>query len=243
MSKRYYMRSAGFEGSRGGLVPSDLSGLVSWHDAGMFVYTDDGITLATATQTVQRWDDRRGNGINLLQTTAGFKPTFQVNVLNGKPAVRFAGTDDNMSAVIADMPQPYSTVFVTKVEASASGSKTPVGFGNTTVYMNVNEQVGYFAGTARDSAVTINDAYRLITAVFNGASSFLRTQGATVSTANPGANASGTVLFVGSNDTPAEYITGDVVEVLVYNHALLLGSEVVELERYLNTKYQLGATV
>lgn len=46
---------------------------------------------------VTTWPDVSGSGNDAGQATAGAKPTYKTNILNGKPVVRFDGTADFMS--------------------------------------------------------------------------------------------------------------------------------------------------
>lgn len=66
--------------------PPDLANLKAWWKASSLVLSD-GDPVAT-------WTDSSGNGFDVTQGTAGFRPTYQTAELNGKPVVRFDGSDD-----------------------------------------------------------------------------------------------------------------------------------------------------
>ncbi len=71
--------------------PTSISGLSLWLNAGTITGFDDG-------DLVDSWLDQSGQTIpnNVTQGTASKQPTFQTNEVNGYPAVRFDGNDDNM---------------------------------------------------------------------------------------------------------------------------------------------------
>lgn len=59
------------------------------------VYTT-GTTQATDNQTISTWKDISGQGKDATEATN--KPTLQTNELNGKPVVRFDGTNDKLES-------------------------------------------------------------------------------------------------------------------------------------------------
>lgn len=68
--------------------PLDIDSCVLWLKA------DAGVTLNGST--VSQWDDQSGNGNHAVQATASYQPTFVANQLNGKPVLRFDGSNDFM---------------------------------------------------------------------------------------------------------------------------------------------------
>ncbi|HEX8998321.1 MAG TPA: hypothetical protein VGB07_00385, partial [Blastocatellia bacterium] len=55
------------------------AGLAHWVRADQNVFTDTGITPATAGQQVQQWNDQSGHGLHVTANTAGQKPVFQTS--------------------------------------------------------------------------------------------------------------------------------------------------------------------
>lgn len=68
--------------------PIDIPGLKFW------VASDD--LVLSDNDPVTTWVDKSGNGNDASQSTAGFKPLYKTNIQNGKPIVRFDGTDDQL---------------------------------------------------------------------------------------------------------------------------------------------------
>lgn len=219
-------------------TPKRLPGLQLWLDAGVGLFSDAGITPAVPDATIQQWNDQSGLGQNVSQATAGSRPQFKANILGGRPVLRLDGTDDRLFGTIVSVAQPFTAIIVANVGASASGSKTPFGFTSASIYMNVNEQAGLFAGAAADSTAAIDGAFKILGGVFQGAASVLRVNGVPT-VLNPGGNATGTGVNLGSNSTPLEFIAGDIAEAILCQGALP-ATWIARVERYLNRKYGMG---
>jgi len=93
------------------------SGLKLWLDA------SDGSTIVSDTSgAIQQWSDKSGSGHHATQPTAVERPVLNSTALNGKPAVRFDGSNDGM--VIADslsLGRPYTVFTVDQYYANPHG--------------------------------------------------------------------------------------------------------------------------
>jgi hypothetical protein len=78
-----------------------------WLDATAGVYKDAGTTLAADGETIQQWNDQSGQGNHAAQATAGQRPTYKTNVINGKPAIRFTSG----SATNVLLPAGFDSAF------------------------------------------------------------------------------------------------------------------------------------
>lgn len=78
-------------GSGGGglpiVLPSAVTGLRAWWKADAIVGKNNGDAISS-------WVSSDSNAWDAAQATAAKQPTYRTNVKNGKPAVRFDGTDD-----------------------------------------------------------------------------------------------------------------------------------------------------
>jgi hypothetical protein len=76
-----------FGQSPGGVVPA------AWYkaDASSTLFSDAGVTNSANNSTVYQWNDAQGNGFNLLQASAGLRPTFSntTTLANFNPTVTF----------------------------------------------------------------------------------------------------------------------------------------------------------
>src|SRR5438034_112705 len=85
----------GFSQTGPGGVGNSTSNIL-WLKADASVYNDAGVTQSANNDIVQQWNDQSGNGINAFQGTAGTKPAYKTNSINGKPVLSFDGVDDFM---------------------------------------------------------------------------------------------------------------------------------------------------
>ena len=76
--------------------PGGIGGALIWLRADKSVYIDAGTTLASANnQPVQQWNNIGLAAYNVSQTTVVNQPTYQLNVANNNPVLRFtAGAAD-----------------------------------------------------------------------------------------------------------------------------------------------------
>lgn len=112
--------------------PAAVPGLVQWYAAdGANVYSDDGVTPAVNGGPVQRWGDLSGGGRYLEQTTAGNRPTFVTNAVNGKPAISFASASSQHLFQTGTVSDPGTVLVVYKNTGSGwrgiMGADTPDG--------------------------------------------------------------------------------------------------------------------
>lgn len=91
--------------------PTSIAGLVGWWKA------DAGTSTTTDGAAISSWSDQSGSGATLTQGTAGSRPVYKAAIQNGRPVVRFDGTDDFLSASIAIAPK---TVIIVAKYAAAS---------------------------------------------------------------------------------------------------------------------------
>jgi hypothetical protein len=90
---------------------------------------------------VTKWYDQSGNGRDATQTTAANQPQIvssgSVILENGKPAIQFDGSDDNLDAnnvasVFSGTDLNYSFINLLKSNLSTLGLRVSIGFGNST---------------------------------------------------------------------------------------------------------------
>lgn len=74
--------------------PIQERSLSLWLRAGDEMYTDDSTTLVSSDgQAVQMWRNIKNTAERYRQATAGNKPTYKTNIVNGHPVLRFDGGD------------------------------------------------------------------------------------------------------------------------------------------------------
>lgn len=105
------------------------SGIGVWLSANDEVY-NEGATLASDGQSVERWGDQSGNGNDALNLSIPQQPTFRTNSINFNSAVDFDGTDDDLSGSNGFRTVDYLTVFRPNQDFTSSSPPTYIlGFG------------------------------------------------------------------------------------------------------------------
>lgn len=85
---------------------------------GLWLHADTGVTLNGTA--VSQWADQSGNNHTAGQSTAANQPQLISNALNGKPAIRFDGTDDFLSATYPINGLDGLTMFLVSANRSAT---------------------------------------------------------------------------------------------------------------------------
>lgn len=222
-------------------APTDIDGLELWLDASAITGLSDGDPVTT-------WEDQSSNGFDATQATADNKPTYQTNELNGKPVVRFDGTNDLLStssvSVVGD--DGTWTVFAVSDLTGGTGAQTIVDHDNLT---RIAQFLRYSAGSAQ--AIAFNEAGGAFTdseshgAGFDVISSVRSALAVQVfvngtsggSTATTGIAISGSeIVRIGSRGASGAHLAGDIAEVLIYSAALSTADREA-VEEYLASKY------
>jgi len=222
--------------------PGDVGGLVGWWKA-------DAITDAHDGDAVGSWGDSSSGAHALSQATGSHMPAYETGGAGGRPYLHFDGSDWLDGGDILRVGQP--TVFVVARSSSAASTQILVGKGadgntingyysaivagkarsgtNEPGYPSADATTGltdngWFAHTMRYDQATIESWV-------NGAG-----HASTPGSAAPVFNSS--PFRVGANSDPAGIapLTGDVAEVIVYDHPLS-DTERESVEGYLKDKY------
>jgi hypothetical protein len=199
----------------------------------------DVTPAAADADPVGVWQDQSGNGRNVTQATAGFRPLLKLAVQNGRSVVRFDGTNDFLATATPTLNQPLSIFVVGKLSAAGQVlvDGNAVGAGETAIYTAV-AQSNYtmFAGSAADTGTAFDTSYHTLSALFSGTSSFFRKDLSQTGALNPGTGTmAGFVLGAGAAGISL-FLNGDLAEVLIYNATLTAG-QFSQVDRYLKAKW------
>jgi hypothetical protein len=74
-------------------------------------YSDAGSTAAEENDPVQQLNDNSGNDNHLTQATLAKRPLYIPNQINGRPIVRFDGTDDNLIRLFESARTRPNTIY------------------------------------------------------------------------------------------------------------------------------------
>lgn len=223
-------------------VPPDfpvISGLFIHLDASNLPGAVDGVAVTT-------WTDIGPNNYSPTQATSGNRPIYRATGLNGKPALEFDGSNDNLAKTFGTTyAQPNTLFVVMKVPSGgipASGqfpwvdgslSTNRHWLGSTS--LSAPKTLGIWAGDPFLKGTETAEGTYIFRSVYNGASSSLHDSG--------GLRASGTTstgglsgITLGSRYDNAQYTKSLIAEVIGYNRVLTSG-EIADVEGYLLAKY------
>lgn len=208
----------------------------------------DALSLANGA-AVTSWPDSGLEGLSAEQGTASAQPSFVTNELNGLPVVRFgagdflqtAATDLNLAAdltvlVVTNTAAP-SKGLVSKDNQANPGSMY-YSIGGTVPVLDrpfVEAGVGASAGGA---------GWRILAVSVSGTAVSHFLDGAANGTDTLAVGTDGTwPLLIGAfgRVTPANFLLGDVAEVMVFASALATADRRT-LEAYLGAKYAITVT-
>ncbi len=234
--------------------PSAVSGLAAWYaaDGNMDTRTDgSGNTRVTA------WSDLSGNERHAAQGSNNDQPVLIENEINGRPVVRFNGSNQFLEAPIDDYRDGMTLFLVARVRDNGGSFDSYLGT-NGAGLGNVLYHVG--SGGGRGLGITqpnvnlgnnntASDQWELIR--IDADSTYTHTmtrvmsgQSVSVQLGNTG----GTVnnLTLGASKHSGEGITDhlpvDIAEVLVYDRQLTAG-EVAGVQDFLSMKYGFSGTL
>jgi hypothetical protein len=226
----------------------------------LWVKADVGVTTSPAGNVLQ-WLDQSGAGNNAVQLDETKAPVLTNNAVNGRPALRFDGTDDYLDVPDSDsisITGDITSIFVTKFTdfgtfravwgKTAGNLPAPTDF----YALPTTGLPRMFRGNATSAgaqSVTGSRAFTagsFLLAGFDQAgttathylSGFPNGSG-TITVAPTDAN---TALKIGSRSDFATKLKGELAELLIFNRALP-AAERRAVERYLSEKYGFAAAL
>jgi hypothetical protein len=221
--------------------PQTLTGLKLWKSA---------TTLALADGAgVAEWRDISSSNNHVTQAAADNQPLLKTNVVNGRPVVRFDGVNDYLSVAdngSLDLQAPFSVYAVVRPNSGSSwravvnksgswwfGHKgrqlclsvsgvgdIVTGAGTLWIEDNVTKIIQMDFDAALDTSFFVNGHFK--EKVLGAANVALNNN----------------AVFVGSSAGTSSYFSGDLLDVLVFDH-LLTASERLQLCRYFANLYGL----
>jgi hypothetical protein len=185
--------------------------------------------VGTGSGFVTIWYDQSGNGSNATQTTAGAQPRIVNNgvldIANGKPAIRFNGSNTFFSGVSLPLSQLTLSSVLNDV-TQAGAIRYPIGTGSkgilSSFQFNSNKSLGY---TPDALPLTVVQTGFLPTIGRSYVVSLTTTATVTDIWANGGNNATGgrmtlNQLFIGQRGDNEWYYDGYDSETIVFPSAL-----------------------
>lgn len=234
---------AGYRLAPAGFSPPLISGLQLWLDASDLstLYQSSGGSSATADgDPVGYWADKSGNARHAIQASGTSKPALKLAIQNTKNILRFDGVNDFLAIATIAISQPYQAFFACKISSTGNifhaNGQSQVRTG-TSGSLSPSTDVCVFSGTPFSYAnFFVSGAALLGEYVANGASSKIYKNSNLMTTGNAGTQGITGNLAVGAYNTPSNYITMDLMELIIYGSELNFADKNL-IEDYLNKKW------
>lgn len=217
--------------------PLDLTPRL-WLDA------SDASTITSSSGNVSQWDDKSGNGYHVTQATGTAQPKTGTVTRNGLNVLDFDGTDDrlfretdtalgrNISGLtlywVASFDAAPGQIISFSVGTATGTTRVLSGFNASTQFNNAGRTLDGDAATAGATSSTLaTGTWYANCAVFDYANTDLNlyvnrtADGSNTSyqTATTTSNTDSLRLTIASGVTSANYVNGQIAEILVYHSA------------------------
>jgi len=108
-------------GWESGVYPKNVAGLKAWYKADNITGLSDGEAVAT-------WGDSSASGYDATQSNSLYRPLYKTNIINGKPVVRFDGSNDYLQkTTVSGFTNAASTIIFQKINGSQCGGSYELG--------------------------------------------------------------------------------------------------------------------
>jgi len=228
------------------ILPSYLqTGLILWLDA-------TEITGVTDNELLNSWSDKSPSGNDLTQSTDANKPTYNMNVINGMPAVCFEGLDMMYFSGLK-MPGNRTLSFIFQaplpprpdnwniiMDVAGGGCYAAVAIDNNGELGSYDGDTWNFRGTGFDTD-GLASGNHIMTVMSSSTASTTNyyIDGVFVGTSALVAEGANITIFNNYESNKSENMIRNCAELMVYRRELN-SSDRQELESYLDRKWQLG---
>lgn len=234
-------------------IPTDISSLSLWLDA------SDTSTIIHTSNKVSQWNDKSSTGLNVVQSIDANRPLTNTVTLNGKNVLSFDGVNDillntsnNLFASINGfglyaVVRNTATTLARTVHKSIPGTPSNrAGFAmarlSPPTFEALFRRVDTDAASLATSTTGINSNWNMTGQIVDSSIGVnaIRLNGVQEGTA---ATTIGTItsastgdFAVGGNTNFAQYMAGQVAEVIAYSK-ILTANEIFLIESYLKEKW------
>jgi len=210
--------------------PTNISGCMLWLRADMGVETN-------AAGGVTNWLDQSGSGNDAVSMATNIHPPLVANIINGKPAVRFSGTDDDY-VKFPKLTAIRTVIWVISEDADASNGRFLLGDQGGNSY-HFHRSFGKEIWNGQHAPLAFNGITELNGVEIDGRTTLMPTNMAALSV-RTSANATANSLSRDRGISGRNW-DGDVAELIIYDR-VITGAEMNTVYAYLNDKYGLGIT-
>ncbi|MEI7452061.1 MAG: prepilin-type N-terminal cleavage/methylation domain-containing protein [Candidatus Falkowbacteria bacterium] len=206
----------------------------------LWFMADAGVTK-DGSNKVSVWSDQSANG---YYAQPGNQPLFVSNAKNGKPVIRFDGTNYLLLNSSIPAASGYTFFYVVSTGAAKTGSETifsAAQSGHIRWANSCGSDIAGWAGT--DSSLVLGNpfintnTYYSLSYTKDSAAWTIRSNGSVIrSVSDTSMPTSNVQMTIGSEAGGGYTMAGDIAEIIVYGSALS-DSDRQLVESYLNTKY------
>ena len=218
----------------------NLSGKLCWFDANDITGSSNGDALSS-------WPSRHDSGVSASNSTSSTQPIYNTNQVNSLPAVNF-DADYLEVNYGSNTSQPLTAFIVCAYDVTSGGGSNNAldGRDNPSGYRAVNFSMrtngwGSYAGSSwmQPSTGSPDTDWHYFTVYLNGASSYVRKDGVSHATGNPGSQGTnGQILGMWKGKNTSYYMNGKIAEILIFSGTLSDANRNTT-ESYLADKYNI----
>lgn len=169
---------------------------------------------------IVKWYDQSGNGYDATQSTAASQPLYVASGQNGRPVLRWDGTDDLLKASVS-AAQPTTILTAHKMTSSHryiydsnNSDNRQVLVGRSVDYEVYAGNVMYFPGSS------VVGPWYVISSMYDGASSIIYRNGIALGGSQNVGGQSLSGLTIGARFNNVTFLAGDIAELVICNAAL-----------------------
>lgn len=207
--------------------PLDIAGLKMW------LRSDAGITLSAGN--VSQWDDLSGSGNDAAQTDTSIQPALILNAINNLPVVRFAS--DKLTTVSIDIGERTEFMLIRQnglYFGNYHGILANLGDPYYQLYVGGSGTFNSYITAPIDHNSVFLSSYQYFCRVISTTNvDFYNNGTAGISGPHAASNTNQPIMI---GNYGANYLNGDIAEIILYDHALP-DSQRTKVQNYLNDRY------
>jgi hypothetical protein len=231
----------GFDISSGGaapFTPDSISGLEVWLES------DFGTSTTTPDAAVSSWNSKTPATVNFTQGTGANQPLFKSNIFNGKAALLFDGSNDNLAGTVA-ANTPHTIFMVLKWNSVVNASRA-FGYTAESSLCTISGAYSWFSteggGISTIGGTTTNAAIITLKIASAASMSSYLNGGAAAATFDPhNLVTTATSINIGTEDSASNPANVYVAAFLRYTSALSSANQTL-VQNYLGSKYGITVT-
>jgi len=233
--------------------PSEITGLKLWLDSA------DAITLTHSSGAVTQWDDKSGNGYDMIAPTSTARPTYNQDLSD--PSITFDGINDvliNTDSSLHTITDIRSTTFVVfksaittsenygqMIAGVCGGTRQKQGFAINVTQGQGSNSIAFLNNNSQNYNCSINNVSvlerQVITGRRAGTTQYILDQEQNTDTNSSATNTTSDIYSIGavvssSGTSDRNEFRGEIHEIIVYN-VELTDSETQQVQNYLQSKW------